>query len=133
MVMLVCLAVLAGIDLKIKEIPVVPVVLLGIGFAIYRLWSGTDGLELILGTVPGVLLIVLAVCSGERIGVGDGLVLLVFGIFCGVAQAVAVLGMALLLAAVLAIFLLVLRRAGRKTELPFLPCLFGSYWLCIMW
>ena len=133
MVMLACLAVLAGIDLKIREIPVVPVVVLGIGFAVYRLWNGADVLELVLGVVPGVLLLVLAVCSGESIGVGDGLVLLVFGIFCGVAQAVAVLGMALLLAAVLAMLLMVFRRAGRKTELPFLPCLFGGYLLCIMW
>lgn len=90
-------------------------------------------MELAVGTIPGILLLLLAFCSGESIGKGDGLVLFMLGIYCGVAKAVAVLGMALLLVAVLALILLVLKRANRKTELPFLPCLCAGYLLSMVW
>lgn len=128
-----CLAVLAGIDLKRKQVPVCPVALLGIAGVGFRIWNETGIWELFLGTVPGILLLVLSVCSRESIGIGDGLVLLVLGIFCGISTAVAVLGMALVLAAVLAMVLLTTGKAGRKTELPFIPCLCGSYLLCVLW
>ena len=131
--MLLCLAALSGIDLKIRKIPVLPVVLLGVLCSLYRLWCGSDFWELIVGTVPGLLLLGVSVCTKESIGLGDGMVLLVLGMFCGARRAVAILGMALVLAAVLAMVLLILKRAGRKTELPFLPCLCGGYLLCILW
>ena len=132
-VVLVCMAVLAGIDLKTKHVPVLLVALLGAGAVIYRFWTGAGIWEMAAGAIPGALLLVTAICSRESIGIGDGLVLFVLGVFSGALQAVAVLGMALFLAAVMAGILLIIRRAGRKTELPFLPCLGGSYLLCVLW
>ena len=131
-VVLFFMVVLAGIDLKTKQVPVLMVILLGVGCAIYRLWVGTGFWEMAAGAIPGALLLAIAVCSGESIGIGDGLVLFVLGVFCGASQAVAMLGMALFLVAVLAGVLLIIRRAGRKTELPFLPCLAGGYLLCVL-
>lgn len=132
-VMLGALAGLAVLDLKTKRIPVVWVVLLGAATVIYRVIAGAGVWELAAGIVPGLLLLLVAFATGESIGSGDGLVLCALGLFCGVTMTVAVFGMALLLSAVLAIVLLVLRRAGRKTELPFLPCLCAGYLLCLLW
>ena len=69
----------------------------------------------------------------ESIGTGDGLVLCVLGLFCGWRQCLAIFGMALVLSAILSIILLICRKAGRKTELPFLPSLFGGYVLYYLW
>lgn len=132
----VVLGVLVGLsicDLKTKKIPVAAVVLFGAAVLGYRLMTGIELLGLLVGLVPGAVLLLLAVLTGESIGIGDGLVLCVVGLFCGLTKAVSVLAMALVLSSVVAMVLLVLKRAGRKTELPFLPCLCSGYLLCLLW
>ncbi len=132
----VMLAVLAGFavyDVKTKTIPVVAVAVAAAGVLLYRLCAGFHVAELAVGLVPGALVLLLAIVTKESIGIGDGLMLCVLGMFCGWRQCLAVFGMALVLSAVLAMVLLVCRRAGRKTELPFLPSLFGGYLLFYIW
>ena len=128
--------VLAGFsiyDLRTRRIPVAAVILLAVAVVVYRLYLGTFGWNMAAGLVPGAVLLVTAFFTKESIGVGDGLVLCVLGVFCGLGKALAILGTALVLSAVLAIILLVLKRVNRKTELPSLPCLCAGYLLCIWW
>lgn len=130
------LAVLAGFaayDIKAKCIPIRAVAIFGVVVFVYRLCTGAGFLKLAAGLIPGVALLLLAYVTRESIGKGDGLVLCVVGVYCGVVRVLAVLGMALVLSSLLAMVLLVARRAGRKTELPFLPCLFAGYLLCMVW
>ena len=130
------LGVLAGFsayDLKYKKIPVAAVALLGVVVLLFRLFMKTGIGELILGVLPGIFLLFLAVCTRESIGIGDGLVLCTIGLFTGLKPAVGILGMALILASLLAMVLLILRRAGRRTALPFLPCLWAGYLLSLLW
>ena len=132
----VMLGVLAGFavyDMKTKTIPVAAVAVAAMGVVLYRFFMGTGIGTLTAGLIPGVLLLILAFATKESIGMGDGLVLCMLGMFGGWRQCLAVLGTALMLSAGLAIVLLVCRRAGRKTELPFLPCLFGGYLLVCLW
>lgn len=124
------LAGLSGYDLKRKKVAVPVVIVFGVIAVLYRLWCGTGIFELLAGIVPGVLLLLVSYCTRESIGLGDGMVLCALGIYCGCRKTLAILGMAFLLAAMLAIVLLALRRVGRKTELPFLPCLCVAYLLC---
>ena len=132
-VMLVVLAGFAVYDMKTKTIPVAAVVIGAVGVVIYRLCTGTGIGALAMGLVPGAVVLLLALVTKESIGMGDGLVLCILGLFGGWRQCLAVFGMALVLSAVLAMVLLVCRRAGRKTELPFLPSLFGGYLLFYLW
>lgn len=129
--MLVVLAGFAGYDIKTKRVPAPAIGVFGVLVAIYRLCAGTELLMLAAGLVPGLVLLLLAYITKESIGTGDGLVLCIIGMFYGWKKTVVILGMALVLSAVLAMLLLVLRRAGRKTELPFLPCLFSGCLLCL--
>jgi len=124
---------LSAYDLKTRQIPVPVVVFLGIAALIYRLSTGGGIPESVLGLLPGIGLLLVSVCTRESIGTGDGMVLCAVGLFCGLRQTMAVLGMALIISAVLAMVLLVLRRAGRKTELPFLPSLLAGYLLNLLW
>jgi len=132
-VMLGSLLVLSVMDLRTGKIPVLPVVLLGVAAALYRWWNDVPFLEVLAGIIPGGALLWMAWVTKESIGYGDGIVLLVLGLFCGVAKTIAVLGLSLVLAAVLSMILLILKKAGRKTALPFVPCLCSGYILCLLW
>ena len=132
-VMLGSLLVLSFIDLRSGKIPVLPVVLLGVAVLGYQWWCASPVLEVAAGILPGGAVLLAAWVTKESIGYGDGMVLLVLGLFCGAAKAVAILGMSLMLAAVLSMVLLVLRKAGRKTALPFVPCICAGYLLCLLW
>lgn len=127
------LCLLAVVDIKEKRIPVVPVALAGSLLAWYQLWQGTGIWELLAGILPGLLLLFLSVCTRGGIGAGDGWVLCVLGIAAGVQKTVTVLGTALVLEAVIAAFLLAVKKAGRKTELPFLPCVLTGYLVVLFW
>ena len=132
-IMLGILAGFSAYDLKFRRISVQAVGLLGAGAILYRIVTGAGILELVAGLLPGRVLVILAICTRESSGMGDGLMLCAIGLFTGMKQAVAVLGMALVLASVLSMVLLILRKAGRKTEVPFLPCLWAGYLLQCIW
>ena len=132
-VMLIILAGFAVYDMKTKTVSLSAVAVLAAGVFVYRICTGTGMAELAAGLVPGALVVVLAFVTKESIGMGDGLMLCVLGMFCGWRRCLAVFGLALVLSAALAIVLLVCRRAGRKTEIPFLPGLFGGFFLCCLW
>lgn len=132
-VMLVMLAGFAVYDMKTKTVSLAAFAVFAVSVLLYRLCTGTGIAELAAGLVPGVLVLLLAYVTKESIGTGDGLMLCVLGMFCGWRQCLAVLGMALVLSSALAIILLVCKRAGRKTEIPFLPGLFGGFLLCCLW
>lgn len=132
-VMLGILAGFAVYDVKTKTIPAAAVAAAAVGVMIYRLCAGAGFIELAIGLVPGAVVLVLAFVTRESIGAGDGLVLCMLGLFCGWRRCLAVFGLAMVLSAVLAMVLLACRRVGRKTELPFLPSLFGGYLLFCLW
>ena len=132
-IMLGCLLILSIVDLRTRKISLLPVLLLGLFAMGYRFWENESLWEVLTGMLPGGVLLLAAWVIKESIGYGDGIVLLVVGVFCGIKKTVAILGISLILAALMAMLLLVLRRAGRKTELPFLPCLCSGYLLCLLW
>lgn len=132
-IMLAVLTGFAAYDIKTKRIPLLVVIVIAVSVLLYRLCIGTEILELVIGLIPGIVLLMLAFATRESIGTGDGLVLCVLGLFCGWRQCLAVFGMALVLSALLSIILLICHKVGRKTELPFLPSLLGGYLLYYLW
>ena len=120
-------------DIRTRTVPVPAVAGAAIAVLIFRLYNGITITELAAGLVPGILLLLLSYATGESIGTGDGLVICVLGLYGGLTKLLAVLGMSFILAALLAMVLLVFRRVGRKSELPFLPCLFCAWLLYLVW
>ena len=78
------------------------------------------------GLLPGFGLLLLAFATKKGIGIGDGLMLMVLGLFEGGALAWKVLLWGLFLQSIFAIILLVLRKAGRNTKIPFIPFLLAG-------
>lgn len=75
------------------------------------------------GVFPGIICLFLAYVSREQIGYGDGWVLVLAGALLGLERILAIALVALSLVTCLSVVLLAMRKAGRKTVIPFLPFL----------
>lgn len=98
----------------------------GVAAILVRIFLGNrqDGLlEWGLSLLPGVLLLGLGWLSHWQIGIGDGAVILIMGIWLGYIETFAILLMGMFLCSLFCGGLLLFRKAGRKTEIPFVPFL----------
>ena len=99
---------------------------------IWKSGSSLDAKELalgwLLGTLPGVFLVLVAWLT-KAVGFGDGMVLMSLGIVVGVRKAVLVLAVALFAAALCSVGLLLVKKVGLRSRLPFLPFLTLGWFL----
>lgn len=116
------------LDIKYKALPswflVAGGVLAVIGAVVLKpvgLWEMAGGLLL------GVLLFVVSLLTRGALGKGDGIFIGIVGLNLGFSTIFSVFMGALLLAAFLAVLLLIVKKANRKTAFPFLPFLGVSY------
>ncbi len=112
-------------DIKKKKISV-PLCIAGILTGIVLSVVFGDVRASLTGLIPGLCLTAIAYLSKEAIGTGDGLIFTMIGSLFGFWKSIAVLFTALLFAMVIALILLVIKRAGRKTEFPFVPFLLAG-------
>lgn len=80
--------------------------------------------------LPGVLLLGLGWLSQWQIGFGDGVIILVMGLWLGFQETVVVLLIGMFLCSIFCGGLVFFRKVGRKTKIPFVPflwiaCLIG--------
>ena len=115
---------MAVCDLKSHTVPLWPVLLFAALIAVLHLVRGDIRIwEVMAGTLPGLLLFLLAVLLPSSIGTGDGLVIAAGGAGIGFSAEFASLVTALTLCAGYSAFLLVRRKASRKDCMPFIPFL----------
>ncbi|MDF2905078.1 MAG: putative rane protein [Herbinix sp.] len=79
------------------------------------------------GLAVGLAVVLLSKVTEGKIGMGDGILLCISGLSLGFWCNLELFGIALLLAAMLSILLLILRRVNRKQSIPFVPFLFVGY------
>lgn len=79
--------------------------------------------------IPGVLLMGISFVSRQAIGMGDGLIISITGLFLGMIETIEILFWALLCSAAAGSCFIVIRKANRKTELPFVPFILLGYFL----
>ena len=85
--------------------------------------NGTAFVLLFWDMIPGLLLLILSVLTKGAVGFGDGLVVLVCGLYVGFLKTIAVIMGAFFLASLAGGVLIIFKKAHRKTALPFLPFL----------
>lgn len=84
----------------------------------------------VLGGVGiGIIVLLIAACSGECVGMGDGLMLMASGAFLGFWRNLELLLTALLFVGAAALFLIVIKRKRRDYRVAFLPFLLAAYLL----
>jgi leader peptidase (prepilin peptidase)/N-methyltransferase len=123
----VCLLLLLAegiMDKRRKRILLPP---LFIGFAagvvLSFLQGKEDGLFALFGIIPGVLFLGIAAATREKVGYGDGLVLIATGVLLGLRINLMMVFLGLFLAALCSIWLLIRKKAGRNTKIAFVPFL----------
>lgn len=82
-----------------------------------------------LAWVPGVIFIVTAKIWKEKIGIGDGLILLILGIFVDFQKLCLILYMAFVLLIIVSLLLLGRGKITKNYQIPFLPFLWLAYTL----
>lgn len=128
----VCLLVFLGIcsveDIWKKKIHVSLLILficIGVIFAIVQreesLWS------LLGGALIGAMLYAISVLSQERIGKGDGIMLMMTGVFLGFWENLTILWLASVLAAAMGVLWLVVFHKEKNARLPFAPFLLTAF------
>ena len=84
----------------------------------------------VLGMMPGAVLLVLARIT-EKMGYGDGIVLLMIGGITGYRGSLLVLCMGSFFASIFCVMLLAVRKVKKNSRIPYIPFLTGAYFLYI--
>jgi len=115
-------------DVKKHRIAVWMICAFGICGAIcHMLHQRGEYRSLLGGAAIGLGMILVSVATQGKVGLGDGMVLFVTGIFLGFQQNLILFGLSQILASLYALFLLVVRKKDRNHEFAYLPFLLISY------
>ena len=109
-------------DIIYKEIDIKEIAVLFGLMLVYVIFEDSFNIMYsVFGAVFGVGMMLFSKISQQALGLGDALVLLILGIGFGIFRIMYVLMVALLLSSIIVIGLLILKKVGKKTQLPFIP------------
>lgn len=118
----------AWIDARTKEVSIRLLLLFGLlGVIFYVIGRPVSIQEELLGIAVGIVILGVCRLTGGKVGEGDGWLIIVTGIYLGLHRNIELLAGGLLLAAMWAVVLIVIKKAGKDREMPFIPFLFLSY------
>lgn len=114
-------------DIRKRQIYLSAIVVYGLLGILYIFLHRDHLAVLLLGAVPGMLLMCVGKISGGALGMGDGLAVMISGIYMGIWKTLEFTALSLLLAAVWAGFLMFVKKKGRKESFPFVPFMLAAY------
>ncbi len=123
------MGVCAVVDGLKREIPIV-IVWIGIIVAVILRLCGTIGegsaVMAALSVIPGVMLWMISFVTREKVGYGDGWMLIMIGLFVGMWSCFLILLIGLVSESFIVLVLLAVQRISRDRRIPFAPfLLFG--------
>lgn len=128
MILLVLLILCTVEDIKRKEITVTYVLLFGIAGVILHLFYPNCSIYSILwGLLLGIGIMALSLFSRGSIGMGDGILLTVTGVYLGGYGNMELFLLGLSMAGIWSLGLLVLKKKKRKERIAFMPFLLAAY------
>ena len=128
---LVCLLSITAVDdIKSRQVRVLEIIFFGLIGIIFNMIRKPHSLPSVLGGVMvGTLVYIFSILSKEKIGRGDGLVLMAVGIYLGFADTLELLWVSTILAAIIGTIFVKKHKANMDIELPFVPFLLMGYLL----
>lgn len=115
-------------DVRRKEVHSVLVLLFGVAGVFVHLYQRNLSIYSILaGVAVGLIVMLCSLITKGGIGMGDGLILLVTGIYLGGKGNMQLLFFGLFLSAVGSLFFLLVKKKKRKDTIPFVPYLLLAY------
>lgn len=133
---LIYLSVCTVFDIRKKEIPLI---LLGVGMAaavgvtIWRIGNGTVfAAQIIWSLLPGLFFLLVSWCTKEKVGYGDGILLLITGLMVGFYLCFTDLCISLFLSSFFGVLLLFFHKAQKNSRIPFVPFLTMGMGVCFI-
>ena len=80
----------------------------------------------VVGILPGAALLLLGFLTEKKVGYGDGLLLVIIGILEGGKAVLFTFCIGLFLQSVLAVVLVIIKKADKQTKIPFAPFLLAA-------
>ncbi len=120
-------------DIKSKKIPIVLFIIGGFLSVIDIMMQSILGniSEVLpgklIGLLPGVFLLLLSRLTNEKVGEGDGILLMILGVMLGFDSILIISCTALFLQSIVACFLLVVKKADKQTKIPYVPFLLAGF------
>ena len=113
----------AIVDIKMKSLrlgifPVAAAVGLVCGII-----KGLSWYDFVLSIIPGLILILISILTREAIGLGDGLGVIVIGLYCGIVDCFVLCCIAFLFSAIFSVLLVIIKHRKREFRIPFYPFL----------
>ena len=117
----------AWIDLKQRALPVVFLGSFGVvGVVLNSAWNYQSLMQMLLGCAFGAVFLIIGKFTKEAIGYGDGLGMMVLGIFYGIMRVQSVVFGAFLLSGIYGMWKKYVRKALDVDTIPFFPFLFAA-------
>lgn len=129
---IVYLSVLSILDIRFRKMPVWLLSVGGVSVIAYQIWKMIEGTAIplpliVTGAVVGILFLGISKVTREALGYGDGLVILILGLYLGFWNLTIVLMITFFAAFVIALLLMISKRNRRKLAMPFVPFLCIGY------
>ncbi len=119
-------------DVRHKRLTIVYILMFGIGGVILHLFAPVCSIYSILcGMLLGIAMILVSLITRGNVGIGDGMLLLVTGVYLGGYGNLQLLMTGLLLSALWALGLLAFKKKKGKYEIAFAPFLLLAYFVLL--
>lgn len=126
------LAAMALSDGKNKKIPIFPGIICMTVVIAFQVINKNSPEKWLPGIIIGIFIYIISLVSRGQVGMGDGFVYLVSGVALGFGRNLELFAISLLLASVVALYLIVVKKAGRKARMPFIPFTAIAYGVVMM-
>lgn len=119
-------------DVKHRQLTIIYILMFGIGGVILHLFVPACSIYSILcGMLLGVFMILISAVTRGSVGMGDGILLVVTGVYLGGYANLVLLLIGLLLSALWSLGLLAFKKKKKKDEIAFVPFLLLSYFVML--
>lgn len=117
------------LDLKERKVSLWVIGIYGVIGFFLRLWDGDAMLSIVLSLIPGIICAGIAWLSREKVGYGDGILLIAMGFYLPINNVLRMCMIAILASGIVALVLFVIFHKKKDYQLPFVPFLFLSYFI----
>lgn len=119
-------------DIRRREIDIIPVFVFAVlGFGCMSFGYKVSVYSSLAGAMLGLFLVWLSILSKGVLGLGDGVLFIVLGLYLGHEKSVELLLLSLLLSAIYSVVVLIRERNINK-EYPFVPFILAAYLMIFM-
>lgn len=120
-------------DVKQKKLTVLYILMFGVGGVFLHLVAPVCSIySMLWGMLLGLVLILVSIVTRGSVGLGDGILLVVTGVYLGGSKNLELFMMGLLLAALWSLGLVIVKKKRGKEQIAFVPFLLISYLLMVL-